>query len=184
MFDTFGEFGSAEEINAAAEGLANKGDEEGLKLLAKENGIPEEAATLYYQGETCALVDIREAAVGKIEIEKEELAIEGIMADWIQFIETECMESEKMAKAVRSEKRSLRGCMAHLLLESLLRQKQVDQPILDIVEKEIKLRGIDLKKQIGIQPGWLKYTKIGFPGAGKAKKLIREYYLGIGGVNG
>ena len=39
MFDKFGEFDSAEELNKAAEGLRNEGDRESLIELAKENGL-------------------------------------------------------------------------------------------------------------------------------------------------
>lgn len=182
MFDRFGNFDSADEINGKAEELANAGDEEGLKELAKENGIPEEAVGLYLQGEIPQLVDVQEAAVGKLEMERQELAIEGLIEDWISYIETECMESEKMAIAVRRKRRSLNGCVAELLLYSMLDQKPVDSAVLQIVEKEVKIRNIDLKKRAGMEPRWLKYTKIGFPGMAKARKLIREYYLGIGGA--
>lgn len=39
MFDKFGEFDSFEEINKAAAGQKEEGDEAALKDLAKENGI-------------------------------------------------------------------------------------------------------------------------------------------------
>ena len=178
MFDNYGNFDSVEEINREAERLANEGDEEGLKDLAQENGIPEEAAVLYFQGEILELADVREAAVGKLEMERKELAIEGLMEDWISYIETECMESEEMAKAVRRKDRSLNACIAGLLIESLLNQKPVDKAILDIAEAEVKKRKIDLKKQGGMEPRWLRYTKIGFPGMARARRIIREYYLG------
>lgn len=42
MFDKFGEFDSAEELNKAAEGLKEEGDKESLIELAKENGIDPE----------------------------------------------------------------------------------------------------------------------------------------------
>ena len=60
----------------------------------------------------------------------------------------------------------------------ILNQKQVDKAILDIVRDRVKEDGIDLKKQAGLDPAWLQYTKLGFPGMGEAKKTIRQYYLG------
>ena len=39
MFERFGEFDSAEEINLTAEGLKTEGDMESLLVLAEENGI-------------------------------------------------------------------------------------------------------------------------------------------------
>ena len=182
MFDKYGNMDSAREINEKAEALANDGDNEGLKELARENGIPVEMAEMYLNGETFELTDPMTAAVGKIEVEREELAIEGIIEDWISFIEAECMENEKMAIAVRSKRKSLVGCTAELLLHSMMHQKQVDKQILTEVERQIKLRQIDIKKAAGIEPGWIKYTKAGFPGVGKARKIIREYYMGMGGA--
>ena len=39
MFERFGEFDSYKELNEAAEGQFNEGDEESLRILAAENGI-------------------------------------------------------------------------------------------------------------------------------------------------
>ena len=39
MFERFGEFDSAEELNLTAEGLKTEGDMESLLVLAEENGI-------------------------------------------------------------------------------------------------------------------------------------------------
>lgn len=51
MFDKFGEFDSAEELNKAAEGLKEEGDKESLIELAKENGIDPEDAEDYWNSE-------------------------------------------------------------------------------------------------------------------------------------
>ena len=180
MFDKFGEFDSYTEINEKADALFNSvdaGSDEILEL-ARENGIPEEIARAYLEGEVPFLCDAATAAVGKIEIEREETALEGVLEDWISYIESLCMEDEQVAIAVRRKKKSLNGCIAELILASLLNQKQVDKAILKIVEQRVKEEKIDLKKQTGIEPRWLQYTKLGFPGMGAAKKLIRNYYLG------
>lgn len=178
MFDTYGEFGSAEEINNRADELFNAGVRQGVIDLAKENGIPEEYAQAYLEGEIPFLCDAGTAAVGKIEIERQETVLEGVLEDWIGYIEAQAMENEELARAVRSKGKSLNGCIAELVLASLLNQKQVDKAILEIVEKRVKQEKIDLKKQTGIEPRWLQYTKLGFPGMRSAKKLIRDYYLG------
>lgn len=178
MFDTYGEFDSFEEINARADELMNAGVRQGIIDLAKENGIPEEFAQAFIDGDIPYLCDAATAAVGKIEIERQETALEGVLEDWISYIEAECQEDEDLARAVRSKKKSLNGCIAELILASLLNQKQVDRAIMDIVEKRVQVEKIDLKKQTGIEPRWLQYTKLGFPGMGAAKKLIRKYYLG------
>ena len=178
MFDTYGEFDSFEEINARADELMNAGVRQGIIDLAKENGIPEEFAQAFIDGDIPYLCDATTAAVGKIEIERQETVLEGVLEDWISYIEAECQEDEELARAVRSKKKSLNGCIAELILASLLNQKQVDRAIMDIVEKRVQEEKIDLKKQTGIEPRWLQYTKLGFPGMGAAKKLIRKYYLG------
>lgn len=71
MFDKFGEFDSAEELNKAAEGLRNEGDKESLIELAKENGIDPEDAKDYWNGEMQSLVSPRLAAVVRLKVEKE-----------------------------------------------------------------------------------------------------------------
>lgn len=62
MFDTFGEIGSAEELNTIAENLVNEGDIESLKALAKENGIEEEYALDFANGDSEIFVDTTTAA--------------------------------------------------------------------------------------------------------------------------
>jgi len=176
MFDEFGNFDSAEEINKKAEDLMEKGDAEAVIRLAKENGLGE-AAELYTSGDLELLADPQEAAVGKIEIERQETVLEGVLEDWISYIEAECMESEEMAIAVRRKSKSLTQCIAYLLLESMTGAKTVDRPIITEVKRIAKEKGIDLKKTCGIEERWLQYTKLGFPGSRKVKELIRNYYL-------
>lgn len=180
MFDKFGEFDSFEEINEKADEMFNDATVESGEImeLARENGIPEEYVSAYLEGDLPFMCDAASAAVGKIEMEREELDIEGLMEDWISYIEAECQENEDLARAVRMRGKTLKGCIAELVFHSLLNQKAVDKDIMEIVEKRVKEEKIDLKKETGMDPGWLKYTKAGFPGMGKAKKLIREYYLG------
>lgn len=178
MFDRFGEFNSFTEINEKADELFNSNETDAVLELARENGIPEEYVQLYLNAEVPFLCDAAAAAVGKLEKEREEIAIEGLMEDWISYIEAECMEDEQIAIAVRRKGKSLKGCIAELVLYALLNQKTVDADIIQIARDRIKEDGIDLKKETGIEPRWLAYTKMGYPGMGKAKKLVRKYYLG------
>ena len=123
MFDIFGEFNSAEEINLSAAGQREQGDKESLLVLAKENGIDEAIAECFFNGEIDMLVDDTSAAMGKIEIEKE---IAGIKADFnfndiqdsiISYLMAECMESTDFAKKVRSKGKSLNECFKHTASE-------------------------------------------------------------------
>lgn len=160
MFDRFGEFDSAEEINELAENLFNEGDLQSLREMAKENGIFRECVDLYIQGESPELCDEFDAAIGKIQIETADLKPKGIMEDWIEYLKCQCAESEKLSIAVRKKDKSLKGCIGALLKWSFANQWPIGKDILDAA---------------GVKAG--KVT-LGIPGMGQAKKIIKEYYLG------
>ena len=81
------------------------------------------------------------------------------MNDWEAYIEILCSESENIALAVRSKKKTLVGCIAELLKYSWEHAKTTDSRIL-------KTAGVN------------GMVKLGIPGMGTAKKIIREYYGG------
>ena len=62
MYGIFGEMGSAEELNTLAENLVNEGDIDSLKKLAEENGIEEEYALDFANGDSEIFVDATMAA--------------------------------------------------------------------------------------------------------------------------
>ena len=97
MFDKFGEFDSAEELNKAAEGLKAEGDIESLKDLAIENGLDEMDAEDYANGDMPQLATVLTAALGKLAIEKADVRCEGIILDWLGYIESEAAEDEQFA---------------------------------------------------------------------------------------
>lgn len=72
MFDKFGEFESAEELNAAAEGFKTEGDLESLMALAEKNGLDPDDAQDYADGVTDSLATKRTAAMGRIALQKEQ----------------------------------------------------------------------------------------------------------------
>lgn len=115
MFEIFGEFNSAEEINQAAAGLLAEGDIKGIKELAKENGLDPELAQAYIDGENPVLTDTLMAAVGKIELERSSIT-DGFFADMkddmINYLLTSCSD-EKIARAIRSKGKSLKGCFEY-----------------------------------------------------------------------
>ena len=86
MFEKFGEFDSASEINRKAEELFNAGDFEGIRALAEENRIPSEYADAYCDGELPELCDRLTAAIGKLELEEQEIVMVGVMEDWLHYI--------------------------------------------------------------------------------------------------
>ena len=160
MFDKFGEFDSYEEINMAAEGFFNEGDFESLSEMAKENGIPEEYVQMYREGDIPFLCDALTAALGKIDIESEQLKPVEIMADWVEYLKGQCLDHEEIALAVRKKGKTLKGCIAELLKWSFGHQTPIDKEI-------SKAAGVTAQR-----------VTLGIPGFGQAKRIIREYYLG------
>ena len=159
MFDKYGEFDSAEEINKAAAGQLEQGDVEAIKEIAEENGLDPEDAEDYIDGIVEELCNPLMAAFGKIKIESEELKPKEIICDWIDYIRRRCTESEDMAKAVRKKGKTLEGCIAELLKWSFKNAYSVDSKI-------VKAAGVSAS------------VKMGIPGMATAYKLIDKYYLG------
>lgn len=159
MFEKFGEFDSAEELNKTAAGLKAEGDMESLVLLAVENGLDKEDAEDYMDGCMEELANPLMAAQGKLNVEEKELQPYGIMIDWLSYIRATCMEHEEMQAAVRRTGKSLKDCMAALLTYSLKNAKPVDN---------------DIMKKAGVNGN----CKLGIPDMGKAKEIIKKYYLG------
>lgn len=155
----FGELGSAEEINELAKNLLNEGDYESIYILAKENGIPREYAEYFIAWMIEELCDPQTAAIGKLDLEAQELKAEGIMVDWVEYIKTQCMDSEEIARAVKGKGKSLKGCIGKLLQWGVKHQTNVDKEILRTAE--------------------VKASRVtfGMPGMAEAKKIIRSYYL-------
>lgn len=159
MFDTFGNFNTWSEINETAEGLKVEGDRESLYTLAAENGFTQYDVDDYMDGVVDSLCTPFTAAIGKLKIEKEDLKLYEIMNDWEAYIEILCSEDEKIALEVRKKKKSLIGCIGELLKYSWEHAKITDSRI-------IKAAGVT------------GTVKLGIPGMGTAKKIIREYYGG------
>lgn len=160
MFDKFGEMNSCQEINELAENLFNENDIESMQAMAKENGISQEYVEDYLKGNIFNLCDPLTAALGKLEVEKEELKPTHLMKDWVGYIEGQCLENDDMAAAVRKKGKSLKGCIGQLLKYSFSNRIKVDQ---------------DVVKAAGISNARVEF---GVPGMGEAKQIIRDYYLG------
>lgn len=158
MWEKFGEFDSAEEINLAAAAQLAEGDKEAILLIAKENGIDEEDAQDYIDGMAPALCTPMMAAMGKLKVEETELQPYEIMQDWLTYIQMRCTEEPDMAAAVRKKGKSLQGCIAKILVWSMKNAKPVAP---------------DIIKAAGTHPR----TTLGIPGMARVKQLITEYYL-------
>lgn len=160
MFDRFGEFDSTEEINETAVNLRKEGDAESIQILAKENGIDSAMADMFISGDLLWLCEPLDAALGKIEIEKAEIAFTEIMDDWVEYIKCCCMDDAAFAIQVRRKNKSLKGAIAVLMKWSFKHMKDVDK---------------DIVKAAGISAG---RVVLGIPCQRTVKKLITEYYMG------
>ena len=160
MFDKFGEMDTFGEINELAENLFNEGDTASIKTMAKENGIDKEYVEMYLSGDIPVLCDAMTAALGKIDIEVADLKPKEIMEDWVEYLRGQCMENELLAFNVRKKGKSLKGCIAALLMWSFKNQQPIDKGI-------IKAAGVSAGK-----------VTLGIPGMARAKQIITAYYMG------
>lgn len=160
MFDKFGEMNSFGEINELAENLFNEGDSTSLYEMAKENGIDKEYVDMYLSGDIPVLCDAMTAALGKIDVEVADLKPKEIMEDWVEYLRGQCMENELLAFNVRKKGKSLKGCIAALLMWSFKNQQPIDKGI-------IKAAGVSAGK-----------VTLGIPGMARAKQIITAYYMG------
>lgn len=109
MYKVFGQM-DTEELNACAKGLREEGDNDRIKLLAKENGIPDFFADMFIEnGEE--FIDPMTAAMGKLDIEaagykNNQIPVEPI----IDFLKAECTK-EDFAVRVRRRTKSVQECM-------------------------------------------------------------------------
>lgn len=160
LFATFGEFDTFTEINELAENLFNEGDLDSIRKVARENGIPEDFVEMYIEGDIPVLCDAMTAAVGKLDVEAEDLKIKGLMVDWVEYIKASCQEYPFMAYGVRSKAKSLKRCIAELLRYSFANQWEVPA---------------DIKAEAKVNAGKVTF---GVPDMAKAKEIIMDYYMG------
>ena len=161
MFDKFGEMNSMEELNELAVNLLKEGDTDSIRIMAKENGIPEDYADLFIEGAFPFMVDTPfTAASGKLDVESADLKASGLISDWVEYIRGVCMEDAHMAGKVREKGKSLKECIAQLLKYSFSNRQKLDPDI-------AKLAGITNAR-----------VEFGIPGMKDAKRIIREYYGG------
>ena len=168
MFDKFGEFDSAEEMNRVAAVKLKEGDTDAILKIAEENGIDEDEANDYIDGYASEFVTPSIAAHGKLKVESKDLEIKGILVDWRDTILIMCLDDAQMCAAVRRKGKSLKECMAKIIAFSFENKQQVSDKIVKATTithngKKEPLRG----------PLYL-----GFPNRSELKELIEKYYLG------
>lgn len=173
MFEEFGRM-DIDGINARAEELANAGNMDALQRLAGENRLLKEWVDQYWNGETDNLVvDPCETALSRIDIEADDLGAEEIMGDWADYIRSLVLDKESFAAAVMRPDKSFIGCVGRLAAFSITHAEPLPKEIIQAMDKAVSN---DQLKKLGLERRHLQYTKIGMPGIGTAKMLIREYY--------
>ena len=129
MFEKFGEFDSAAEINRAAEAQKKEGDTEAVKLLAKENGIDPEDAQDYLDGVVTELCTPLTAALGKLEVEAEQMGLFGIFESWKQMLVDEVIKDSELQEKIRQKGKNLKDALAKILKAESQGRKTIPEEI-------------------------------------------------------
>lgn len=167
MFEKYGEFDSFKEINQKAQELLEVADAEGVRTLARENGIDPEDAEEYITGAEDRLCTVVMAAMGKLDLEEKDLEIGGILKDWTVYVREACIEDSALAAAVRKKGKKLAECMAALIRFSFENKVQVSDKIVDITKVTNHGKVEKMRKPL----------YMGVPSRADAKLIIRDYYM-------
>ncbi len=159
MFDKFGEFDSAEEMNRAADAQKAEGDTAAVELLAKENGIDPEDVQDYLNGVVEEFCTTLTAALGKLEVESKALGLFGIFQSWKEMLMDEAIRNEDLQKAIRKKGKNLKDALAAVLKEESKKRKTIPA---------------DIAKASGVPVNTPASTMT----ARDQKKILLAYYLG------
>lgn len=166
LFEKYGEFDSAEEINRAAAAQKAEGDFEAVYQIAEENGIDRDDAQAFIDGEEEELCNDLMAAYGKLKVEAEYYEFKGVMEDWLSELRQECTDSPELARNVRRKGRSLAGYAVRLIEDSFHNKVIVHKDIQNKCSKAIK----DI---MGTHP-----LTIGSTNLKGRKRIMKSYYGG------
>lgn len=167
MFDKFGEFDSAQEINEAAAAQLAEGDTEAVIAIAEENGIDREDAEDFINRTVQELCSPLMAAYGKLKVESKYLDIGGILTDWKDAVAEACTEDEAFCMAVRKRGKSLQECMAALIKYAFENKVRISDKIVNVTKIMHHGKLVQMKGPL----------YLGVPGRAEVKRLIREYYM-------
>ena len=165
MWEKFGEFDSAEELNRAALAQRNEGDTEAVRTLAEENGLDPEDAEDFLDGAVDFLVLPFNAAVGKLTVESKELKLEGVLEDWVNDLIDLCSEDNELSLAVRRKGKELAEYIARIIDEGYEHRITVDGRIVEKTQQVKKIMGNNV-------------LTIGAEDARTRRRLAVEYYCG------
>ena len=171
MEKKFGIFNTVEELHRAAAAQKAEGDLEALIGLATENGLEKEDAEDYMDSDDPEdfLCNATMAAIGKLNMEEQDLHLESQMKDWKDFI-VQMLTDYPVDHADED-----RDTLANAVFNP-------EKKLLDVLAAGLKLSSenrIKVDKRI-IQAARLPESAafIGMCGRDDLKKIIQDYYLG------
>ena len=160
MEKKFGIFHTIEELNRAAAAQKKEGDYEALKGLALENNLTEMDAEDYFEGDYEPFCTPLDAAIGRLEMEAEELRLRSQLMDWKNMIISFCEDNPKLCEGVFSPDKNLLTVLAKALKLASKNRITVDSRII---------------KEAGLPES---AAQIGMVGKDELKKIVEAYYLG------
>lgn len=162
MEHKFGVFNTVEELNRAAAAQKAEGDLEALIGLAVENGLEKEDAEDYMDDCADCLCTPYMAAIGKLNMEAEELGLKSQLKDWKDYIIQMASEYEgdDLNNAIFSPDKHLLDVMAAGMKKASQNRISVDMRI-------IKAAGLPDSA-----------ASIGVCGRDELRQIVLDYYLG------
>ena len=157
MFEKFGEFNSAEELNTIAETMLEEGKERDILDLCKENGIDEDDATDFLDGVVGELCTPLMAAVGKLKVEAEALKLPASMEGYVFMMNDMASIEKDLQIGIRKKGKKLVVVLGELL-------------------KESSKNRVALPKEITAAAGIKTTVYVGDVDRTTFKKIVRKYY--------
>ena len=165
LYEKFGEFDSAEEINRAALAQISQGDYEAVKTIAKENGIDEMDAQDFIDGVYPELCGPFTAAVGKLEVEAEALGLPMVMQLWADHIKGMLAsdDDDSLKKGIRRKGKNMAELFGKLIVETSHTRKNTPAEIVAAARK--------------IDSSIPSTLPIGDISKKRFEEIVREYYI-------
>ena len=163
MWERFGRFNSADEINRAAAAQKAEGDEEALVALAIENGFDREDAEDYMDGLTDRFCTTLSAALGRLRVEAEHLDLKNELAELYEELVSVLMDNghkEEIMWGIMA--RSLDGYLAKVIDKGYEKAVTPHREILD--------------KVTAIPQQYKSQMKTGMPSKADRRAIMIEYY--------
>lgn len=171
MEKKFGIFNTVEELNRAAAAQKAEGDLEALIGLATENGLEKEDAEDYMDSDDPEdfLCNATMAAIGKLNMEEQDLHLESQMKDWKDFI-VQMLTDYPVDHADED-----RDTLANAVFNP-------EKKLLDVLAAGLKMASknrVTIDRRITKEAGLPESAgQIGMCGRDELKKIILDYYMG------